>query len=112
MIESVLIKPEYPSAQRGGARSGHDDAKHVELARSIDALRTQYVATEQRRNEEERKVRSVDRSRLWVEKVTMWATIGAAIAALITLWFIKRSTDAATDAARAAIFGESIGADG
>jgi hypothetical protein len=93
--------PQNPPAQqqRSANRDGH--AERQKIAAAINSLREQFESNEQHRNEAEREIRSIDKKRLRTERFVMWTVIIGTAGALVTLFFIKRSTDAAVNAALA-----------
>lgn len=94
--------PKHPRAHEDTAAYRQGNTERQDIAAAINTLTKQLESDKQQRDEHDRQVRCIDQKRLRIEKIVMWTVIGGTVAGLVTLWFVKRSTDAAVDAANAA----------
>lgn len=113
MLDSSLVKilralaylfaePQHPRTQSESANSEHNHPDHNEIASAINALTEQLEANEKKRNEHDRQVFHTDTRRLRIEKTALAFAVVASVAVIVTLIYVKRSTDASTTAALAA----------
>jgi hypothetical protein len=79
--------------------SRHGDAELHEIAGAVNSLRGQYESNERQRDTHEAKVRKTDEQRLLVEKIALGTVVAGTLIALVTLYFVLLSTNAARDAA-------------
>jgi hypothetical protein len=95
--------PQNPLQQKSGAQSGQKNADqtlvHIHIPQSaIDA----YKTADEERARYDQDERRIDNRRLLVEAIGVAFVIIGALAAIVTLYFIKESTDATKIAADAA----------
>src|SRR4051812_43555069 len=96
------LDPQDPRTNDQSASHGDTDAERQQVAAAINSLSEHLKTSEKERNEHDRQMRAIDSRRLGIEKVVMWTVILGTLGALLTLFFLKLSSDAATAAATAA----------
>jgi hypothetical protein len=105
MGDSILwriLKAVATAVHSGDHQESHNPKVVVSELRLPPALTDQLVAEQNARAADSRRTGQIDRERLLVEKWMLGVGVVGTTLALITLWFVRSSTDAATAAASAA----------